>query len=134
MITGVFVDNAIKANRDDADMIIMEQTEARKKHIDEVLTKLIGGAHSGRVIASNHRHDCVFFVSVDYDSITACTGQFPAPRSFDRSCVAKFFRRRENCFVRTKVLEKKVWADVIDSVQNSSKSELSSRFFGRLQF
>lgn len=36
VITGVFVDNAIKANRDDADMVIIEQTEARKKHIAEV--------------------------------------------------------------------------------------------------
>jgi hypothetical protein len=36
VVTGVFVDNALKANSHDADMIIMEQTEARKKHIDEV--------------------------------------------------------------------------------------------------
>lgn len=36
VITGVFVDNAIRANQQDADVIIMEQTEARKKHIDDV--------------------------------------------------------------------------------------------------
>ena len=56
----------------------------------------------------DHRSlDCVYFVPVDYDAITACTGQFLAPRSFDGSCVAKFFRRRENFFVRANILEKK---------------------------
>lgn len=36
VVTGVFVDNAIKANQSDADVIILEQTEARKKHIEAV--------------------------------------------------------------------------------------------------
>ena len=49
-------------------------------------------------------------------------------------CVAIFFRRRETVFVRAKIWEKKVWADAIDSVQKSSKSELSLRFLGRLKF
>ena len=41
-----------------------------------------------------HSRDCVHFVPVDYDSTAAFTRNFLAPRSFDRSCVAKFFRRR----------------------------------------
>ena len=52
-------------------------------------------------------YDCVYFVSVDYDSTTAFTRQFPAPRSFDRSCVAIFFRRRENVFRPRENLGKK---------------------------
>lgn len=36
VVTGVFVDNAIKANREDEDVIIMDQNEKRKKHIDQV--------------------------------------------------------------------------------------------------
>lgn len=36
VITGVFVDNAIKASQQDADTIILEQTESRKKHIEDV--------------------------------------------------------------------------------------------------
>lgn len=36
VVTGVFVDNAIKANHQDADNIIMEQTQARKNHMDSV--------------------------------------------------------------------------------------------------
>lgn len=36
VVTGVFVDNAIKASRSDADVIIMEQNDHRKKHINEM--------------------------------------------------------------------------------------------------
>ena len=43
-------------------------------------------------------NDCVYFVPVDYDSTTAFTFNFPAPRSFDLSCVAIFFGRRELFF------------------------------------
>ena len=78
--------------------------------------------------------DSVYFVSVNCDSITACTGQFPAPRSFDCSCVANFVRRCELFCARAKILGKKVLADAIDSVQKSSKSELSLRFSGRVKF
>ena len=47
--------------------------------------------------------DCVYFVPADYDSTTAFTRNFLAPRSFDRSCVANFFRRREFFFVAAKI-------------------------------
>ena len=57
---------------------------------------------------------------------------FPV-RSFVRSLVAIIFHRRENFFGRAKILEKKVWVAAIDSVKKSSKSELSSRFLGRLK-
>ena len=61
-------------------------------------------------------------------------------RSFARSLacslagalVAKIFRRREN-FGDAKILQKKVWVVAIVLVQKSSKSELSSRFSGRLK-
>merc|ERR1712232_1318253 len=36
VVTAVFVDNAIKANQQDADVIIMEQSVSRKKHIKEM--------------------------------------------------------------------------------------------------
>lgn len=36
VVTGVFVDNAIKANQQDADVVIMEQTDARRKHVEQV--------------------------------------------------------------------------------------------------
>ena len=84
-------------------------------------------------------HDCVYFLPVDYDSTTAFTRNFLAPRSFDRSCVANFFRRREFFFVAAKIVssarkfgKKKVWTDAINSVQKSSKSESSSRFLSHL--
>ena len=63
-----------------------------------------------------------------------------------KTCFRLFFRsfaRRENfssarkiffgakIFVRAKIWEKKIWADAIDSVQKSSKSEPSSRFWSR---
>ena len=80
-----------------------------------------------------HRYDCVYFVPVDNDSTTAFTWNFLAPRSFDRSCVANFFRRRENFVVRAKIWEKKVWTDAINSVQKSWKSEPSSRFLSHLK-
>ena len=82
--------------------------------------------------------------SILYPSITTRLRRLPvnflAPRSFDRSCVAKFFRRREIffvatkiCFVRAKICEKKVWTDTINSVQKSWKSESSSRFLSQLK-
>ena len=43
------------------------------------------------------------------------------------------FWRRENFFGRAKISEKKDWVGAIDSVQKSSKSELSSRFLSRLK-
>ena len=46
--------------------------------------------------------------------------------------VAQIFRRREN-FGGAKIFEKKIWAAAIIFVKKSSKSELSSRFFGRLK-
>jgi len=54
-------------------------------------------------------------------------------RSPARALVAKIFRRREN-FGDAKICFKKVWAVAIDFVQESSKSELSSRFLSRLKF
>ena len=57
-------------------------------------------------------------------------------RSFARSLagalVAKIFRRREN-FGDAKISQKKVWVVAIVFVKKSSKSELSSRFSGRLK-
>ena len=46
--------------------------------------------------------------------------------------MTKIFRRREN-FGDAKILEKKVRVVAIVFVKKSSKSELSSRFFGRLK-
>ena len=46
--------------------------------------------------------------------------------------MTKIFRRRED-FGDAKILEKKVWVVPIVFVKKSSKSELSSRFFGRLK-
>ena len=53
-------------------------------------------------------------------------------RSLAGALVAKIFRRREN-FGDAKILEKKVWVVAIVFVKKSSKSELSSRFSGRLK-
>ena len=50
-----------------------------------------------------------------------------------RSFIAKISRRREN-FGGAKVFEKKVWAAAILFVQNSSKSEPSSRFLSQWKF
>jgi len=36
VVTGVFVDNAIKANQRDTDTIVMEQTDDRQRHIEKV--------------------------------------------------------------------------------------------------
>ena len=55
-----------------------------------------------RVQELQFRFDCVYFVPVDYDSTMAFTWNFLEPRSFDRSCVAKFFRR-EIFFVAAKI-------------------------------
>ena len=84
--------------------------------------------------------DCVYFVPIDYDSTRAFTRNFLAPRSFDRSCVAKFFRRYDFFFVDAKIFssarklgKQKVWTDAINSVQKSSKSEPSSRFLSHLK-
>ena len=52
-------------------------------------------------------YDCVYFVPADYDSTTAFTWHFLAPRSCDRSCVAKFFRRRDKFFRPRENLGKK---------------------------
>ena len=57
----------------------------------------------------------------------------PFVRSLAGALVAQFFRRREN-FGGAKIFEKKVRAVAIDSVQISSKSELSSRLWSRLKF
>ena len=65
------------------------------------------------------------------------TDPYSFVRSFARSLagalVAQIFRRREN-FGGAKIFEKKVRVVAIDSVQKSSKSELSSRFLSRLKF
>ena len=53
-------------------------------------------------------------------------------RSLAGALVAKIFRRREN-FGDAKIFEQKVWVVAIVFVKKSSKSELSSRFFGRLK-
>ena len=52
--------------------------------------------------------------------------------SFVRSS-RKIFLAARKFFDDAKISEKKVWVDASDSVQESSKSELSSRFFGRLK-
>ena len=89
---------------------------------------------AGAGTASSHMTASVLNPSINYDSITACTGQVLAPRLFDRSRVAKFFRHCDRCFVCAKILRKKVCADAIDFAQISLKSELASRFLGRLKF
>ena len=57
---------------------------------------------------------------------------FDFVRSFAR-CEKKFLAPR-TYFDDAKISEKKVWVDVSDSVQESSKSELSSRFLSRSKF
>ena len=75
-------------------------------------------------------YDCVYFVSVDYDSTTACTTHFPTPRSFVCSLVRSFVCRD----VDPKISKMIVRVAAIDPGQFSSKSELSSRFLGRSKF
>ena len=47
---------------------------------------------------------------------------------------AKVFRRREKKNQRRDIFQKLDRLDAVDFVKKSSKSELSSRFFGRLKF
>ena len=57
---------------------------------------------TGRQLGQNHKwnmlsNDCVYFVSVDCDSITPCIRKFPTPHSFFcRKVDAKICARREN--------------------------------------
>ena len=89
-------------------------------------------------IYENSEDSCFYFVSVDYDSITASTRKFQQSSGKFRRSVrcdvhAKIFRRREFFFDGTKIFEKLDRVVAIDSVQKSSKSELSLRFFGCLK-
>ena len=83
--------------------------------------------------------DCVYFVSVDYDSITAYTRKFQQSsgkfRRFVRCDVhAKIFCRRGIFFDGAKIFKKLDRVVAIDSVKKSSKSELSSRFLSRSKY
>ena len=83
--------------------------------------------------------DCVFFVSVDYDSITAFTRKFQQSsgkfRRFVRCDVhTKIFRRREFFFDGAKLFKKLDRVVAIDSVRKSWKSRLSSRFLSRSKY
>ena len=104
---------------------------------DARLALSLGPRRSSAGRRTNERTNEHGTASILYPSITTRLRRLPGTfwhlvRSIVRA-LRIFFHRRENCFVRAKIWEKKVWTDAINSVQISSKWEPSSRFLSHLK-